>query len=452
MLKKLLLFVLFIPLIGFSQDTIKGHMRPAKDFSYVILYKLHGANQKYVTNTTIKDGDFTLVIPKGSETGMYRISYDNIKNLYIEVLYNHENIEMEFNPEHPNNLVKYKTSQENILFQSYINSIYPYHNALDSIQTRYFQTKDIKEETKLKKLYQENLVKAKAVQDAFETSSKGKLANTFIKSSKRYYSKELIKDTSTYLASLKEHYFDYLDFDNPQLVKSSVVMENVINYIMYLNTSKDRDMLLKMRKEAITTALGKIKNLDLNKNITESLLYLFGQQQEKELVDYLFTNHYYKLPVKLRDFTFEQEVKDLFKTSIGQPAPNIEWDVYGKHYNMAKMQEYDYYLVVFWSSTCSHCAKEIPLLNEYVSTIKNIKVLAIGLEDEASKAGWKEETFEFENLTHILGLGRWKSKYSRDYGVVATPSYYLLDKDKKIIAKPYDLKELKKVLSKAPKK
>jgi hypothetical protein len=36
----------------------------------------------------------------------------------------------------------------------------------------------------------------------------------------------------------------------------------------------------------------------------------------------------------------------------------------------------------------------------------------------------------------------WDCAYVDDYAVTATPSFYLLDKDKKIVYKPFDFKEL----------
>ena len=37
-----------------------------------------------------------------------------------------------------------------------------------------------------------------------------------------------------------------------------------------------------------------------------------------------------------------------------------------------------------------------------------------------------------------------------DYGVTATPTYFVLDKDKNIIAKPYDFEALKEYMDKHP--
>jgi len=77
---------------------------------------------------------------------------------------------------------------------------------------------------------------------------------------------------------------------------------------------------------------------------------------------------------------------------------------------------------------------------------KNTKVVAIGLEDDANN--WQKEIKNFQDFTHVLGLERWNNSIANAYNINATPSYILLDKDKKIIAKPFDLESLRTELKK----
>jgi len=54
---------------------------------------------------------------------------------------------------------------------------------------------------------------------------------------------------------------------------------------------------------------------------------------------------------------------------------------------------------------------------------------------------------EYPDFIHVLGLGKWDNPTSNAYGIESTPSFFLLDKDKKIIAKPYDAVALKTALN-----
>lgn len=451
MLKKnlvvLLLFLAFFTTK--AQDTIKGKMKPIKNYSWVILYQLKGVHQNYVANAPVKNGKFELVIPKGKESGMYRILYDNKKNLFLDFIYNHEDVDVVFHPDYPSILAEYKSSDENRLYQKYLDSISDKFNALDSIQVVYFKNKNTKSDSILNHYYHKKLQEAKKTQKHFESNSKEKLANHFIKANNRYYAKNLIKNTNQYMDTLRAHYFDYVNFKDSILERSSFFMDRILDYITYLHTSNDTKKTNELQKKAIDDVLKIINKTTLKKDLIESLIYLYAQQENKEIVDYLSEKYYTKLPVSLQDAEFKIMISDFFKTTIGQPAPDISWDVYGKKYDLYQLPENDYYIILFWSSTCSHCLKEVPKFNEFLKDKKNITTLAIGLEDDESKANWKELTFDLSNINHhILGLGKWQNKYSRDYGITGTPSYFILDKNKKIIAKPYDLEAIKEFFNK----
>ena len=105
------------------------------------------------------------------------------------------------------------------------------------------------------------------------------------------------------------------------------------------------------------------------------------------------------------------------------------------------------YILVFWSTSCSHCLREIPELYSYSKTKSNLKVVAFALENDAFI--W--ETYSKANLKgwhNVLGLNKWENKTARTYQINATPSYFILDKNKKIIAKPDTIEDVKTFVEK----
>ena len=73
--------------------------------------------------------------------------------------------------------------------------------------------------------------------------------------------------------------------------------------------------------------------------------------------------------------------------------------------------------------------------------VNSFEILCYSLDADRKK--WKDflagGNYQWVNYNDSLG---WKSKVARDFNVNATPLFFLLNKEKKIIAKPTDLGEL----------
>ena len=80
-----------------------------------------------------------------------------------------------------------------------------------------------------------------------------------------------------------------------------------------------------------------------------------------------------------------------------------------------------------------------------MKTQPNTKVVAYALEREDFE--WNEFKKQLYGWHNVIGLNpknKWDNKLVTDtYQVHATPSYFILDSNKKIIAKPHELKNIK---------
>jgi len=74
------------------------------------------------------------------------------------------------------------------------------------------------------------------------------------------------------------------------------------------------------------------------------------------------------------------------------------------------------------------------------------KVIAIGLEDNAAK--WEKEILKYPEFTHILKLEKWENEIVKTYSLTSTPTYFVLDKDKRFIEKPESIEDLEAFLKK----
>jgi len=144
------------------------------------------------------------------------------------------------------------------------------------------------------------------------------------------------------------------------------------------------------------------------------------------------------------NYLLTYKVKDklsLFAAEVGRIAPDFSWKENDKTLTLSKLDDAENYLLIFWSTTCSHCLREIPKIHEFLKENKKVKVIAFSLEKE--KYGWENYKQNLNGWHNVLGLNKWQNKTARTYNIVSTPTYFVLDANKKIISKPEHLKDVK---------
>ncbi len=441
MIKRILFLVFLAPFLLHSQYSIQGKIDQGENFSWVLLYKIKDGKQIYIDNADVDNSNFEFTISENEDPGIYRVFYQIEDQLYIEFIYNKENIDFIFNPNHPIESLKFNHSDENILYQDYFKSIGSEQKYLDSLQVEFFSSNDKKLNKKITKSYQNKLREIKGIQEDFEKQSEGKLAYYFIKASKQFNVENPIKVPVDYLNEVKKYFFDAFDLNDSILNKSTFINDKIVDYIFYLNQSNDREALNEMQKNSINISLSKLSNSLLKKNIEESILNRYAEEQNDEMVNFMLDNHYNKLPNYLQDYGFRNHMLSEVKTAVGKKSPDVVWQENGVLKSLYKANDSNIYIIVFFSSGCLHCQKEMPEFYKFIESTSNIKVITIGLEDE--KTDWENMVKDYTNFINILDLDKWDSPRVEDFGISAIPNYFILNKDKNIIAKPEDLEELK---------
>lgn len=432
-----LILLLLAPTFLLAQNSIKGVFYPPEDYSFALLYKVTPTISNYVSNTKIQeDGSFEFKLDSTATKGMYRLVYAVPQEDYnFDIMYNgKEDVELTFKAETG---VNFKKSAENKLLASYTNSM---SMVTQSIGNYYGQ--ESKDTIALKAIFKTQ----RETQINFEEAAKGTMALEFIKANKPYIPKKA-EDVKTYINNLKTHYFDYLDFNNETLQSSNFLEEKILNYIFGMS-SKSEDEISNYKKN-IDVVYSYLKVAP--KEIQRILLFDLWQQMSdlgfESVSNYIAENYLMDLAVSLNDQELLHALILYKSISKGNVAP--DFDVELKENNalikkkLTTLEGAESYIVVFWSSTCSHCLDEIPQLQTFIKTFPEgkVKVIAIGLEDEPYE--WKDLTYNYPEFIHVYGEGKWDNDIGNAYGVTATPTYFVLDKDKKIIEKPIDFKALK---------
>ena len=442
-MKKIFYIVIFITCFSLqAQFSIKGTIDPDHDYSWILLYKMQNGDQKYIDNADVVEGQFKFEINDSEPSGIYRAYYQIENSLYVEFIYNKEEVEFSFDPNDPDISLSFSQSKENNVYQSYYKEIRSKQQKIDSIQVLYFKSSEENRYLELEKHYKEFLGDLNEVQERYEKESMGMLANHFISASAQYNAESPHKDPSSYMEAIKEHFFDHMDLSDEELSHSTFVSDRLHDYVFYLNQAEDQVSENELQKDAIEKALQWIgDDMELLGSFESDLLEAFLLNENVEMINFVNENHYKNLPAAFQSDELNKRVIATLKTAIGITAPDFSWSENGTTNSLHALSGTDYYIVLFFSSNCPHCQMEIPEFYKFIIGIENIKVVAVGLEDE--KGSWEAMTGTYNEFINILDLDKWSSQKVKDYGVTAIPTYFVLDVDKKILAKPLDFEELK---------
>ena len=247
----------------------------------------------------------------------------------------------------------------------------------------------------------------------------------------------------------KKHYWDGISFSDDRIIRTPFFLPKVEKYFRDIvvpspdSIIRDADYLLLLSR----TSPEMYKFL-LNW-LTDEYIYPKYMGQDAVFV-HLFERYHSKgvsnwLNEKQLT-TISNRAYMLMANLIGEKAADLEMvDENGKPLNLYDVKS-AYTIVCFWDPTCSHCKEEIPKLDSIYKLKwkqQGVKIYAVLTEDERPK--W----LQFIRDKH---LGNWINVYQTDsikkaeaasqrpgyrqlYDVTQTPILYLLDSEKRIIAK-----------------
>ena len=432
-MKKVFFCILFLPLALTAQHKISGMFAPAKEFTYAFLYHSTPKGISYIDRSKVEsDGSFSIAMDSTASTGIYKIVYGlpPEENNFDFIYDGKEDVQLNFDLDKG---LEFTESNENKLWSSYTKSMELVNKAISNYYSK---------ESSDKNAFKDIFKTLKETQDAYENASKGTLALTFIQANRPYIPKGF-ENISTYSKNLKLTFLQQVDFENPLLQSSDFLTDRVMAYVFGMSSynnegyKRDIDHLVELM-------------MNTNPTVKVSLLHMiwkrFVDSNNETMANYVSDNYLLDL-AKEAGYSQLVEILTAFKNnSLGNKAQNFEIPNYenGKSTTLYDLNIADRYLIIFWSSTCSHCLEELPKVKEIIP--ENTKVIAIGIEDDAEN--WQKAIENYPDFIHVLGLQKWDNEIVKAYNIDATPSFIVLDKDKTIIAKPFDLEALKEALNK----
>ncbi|MEX0288197.1 MAG: TlpA family protein disulfide reductase [Flavobacteriaceae bacterium] len=433
MKKILYLFVFLCSLSTIAQHSISGSFSPAEHYQWLLAYKMEPGGQNYVADTRITNGQFTLNLPENSSSGTYRLVYAvPQEEFFFDVIYNgKEDISLRFSTSEG---LTFQSSSENKLFASYFRDLQKQEQKI----IEFYASGNTNTDEFLNLIQQ-----LSKTQETYENSSRGLLIHQFILANKPYIP-AAYESAEVYVKNKKGTYFNNLNLGDEELQASGFLVDKLSNYVFTALPMVLTDAL--GTEQAIKDNIGLVHD-ELEGVATPFKLRLYNTLWSQasaaglnETADYIYTSYLKEVAVAQGDLQLIQKIEVHNRLRLGATAPDILWKAGEDLKKLSALENAENYVLAFWSSTCSHCLSELPKLHSGIQENKTALVLAVGLED--GDQNWKKESAKLPNFEHAISLGKWESEYANLYAIQKTPTYYILDGKKKIIAKPEDYQEV----------
>jgi len=428
--------LVMIPSLIISQNTLKANFTPEEDFTWGILYKNSPTGKKYVAQSKFVEGNLVFELNEKATKGIYKLVYAVPQNEYnFDLIYNgKEDVELTFSL---NNGATFIKSSENILLFSYLNELT-------------FLGKLLEVEYKKDKINRKAITtifdRQRELQIIYEKKSNDMLVKHFIKANKPYIPIKY-ESISNYLKNQTSNYFENIDFSDEILQSSSLLLDKSLAYISSVVNKgfiKQKNYNYNIDKVVAKT---KITNPDFQKVFLAKMWEKFVSYNQIKSANYLAEKYLIPLANQQNDKNLALKLNQFKNLSIGNSAPDFILDESSQK-KLSALDVAENYILVFWSSGCSHCLKELPQLHSLSDKLNSTKykVVAVGLEENYTN--WSNEVKKFPNFINAIKLQKWNNKVVKDYALTSTPTYFVLDQDKKFKFKPEGLKDLKTYLNK----
>lgn len=236
----------------------------------------------------------------------------------------------------------------------------------------------------------------------------------------------------------KDHFFDNIEFTEPGLIRSPVLGVRLDQYF--------RQVVIQMPDSIINEVDRVLEKSAVQDDVFQYVaVWLMNRYASSEIMGHD------AVVVHLADAIYlsgrapwasEEYLSDLKKrvdrlrpNLIGRKAPELLMNSFAGHYVSLYDVNADFTIIYFWEPDCGHCKESTPLLKEYYEKNKANGIAVFAVCTQHDKEKWEKYIVD-HGLNWINGWDPQRlSRFDYLYNVESTPLIYILDRNKKIIAK-----------------
>jgi len=456
---------------------IKGEIIGLQDTSVMLAYYFGG--KQYAADTAFSEnGTF---IFEGDETldgGMYMVVLPNQQ--YFDLVISEQKFSFKTNINSLIESMKFTNSKENTPFYKYLKFISSKQQQVMPLREKQKLTTSDKEKEEINAEIMKIDSEVKEFKYQFEEEYSDIFFTKIIKATTEPEIPEAPEELSKEEKQMfqfeyyKEHYWDNMDFTDERMLKTPIFFNKMDTYLNKMTVqhpdsiSKSADVIVILSRQ--------------NKDIFQYVVSYITSTYERSKImgmDAIFVHmveNYYMTGeadwVKEKQLKkIEERAEKIAPNLIGRPAPPFI-DQLGRPFmkdtsgNIHRLYDIEskYTLLIFFGPDCGHCKKELPKVKKVVDSLKTprlfsnhkpIDIKVYSVQTEFDKKKWKEFIVnqgigDWINVGDILkdpdGNPAASSDWRDQYDIYSTPVIYLLDKDKKILAKRISFKQISKII------
>lgn len=482
-MKSIILFA-FVLVAGFSSaQTLKFKIKGQKDTT-INLVKYFGKGLYYADTAEIKNG---IVQFDGAKQKPGILALYIPGQSMLEFIYNNEDINIEATAPDMLNTATVKTSEENKVFFPYIQFLNEKRGNAKRWQEQradheegsdmYEQlTKQIDQATAQVEEYQLNLIKEHPnmfLSKVVKMSMDIKIPDAPVDAEGN------IIDSTWQFKYFREHYFDNIDFSDDRLV-STPVFHNKFSHFF------SKSMMVQHWDTVLYYAFDLCDQMDKKSDMFQyAVTYITSTFEKSKIMgmDKVFVmmgERYYCAKDEKGDpiahWMPEDKLEELCervskqrRLVMGEVPPNLVLldSTNGNWENLYKTDA-EYTILYFWDPQCGHCKKITPKLGELYDKKwkdRDVEVFAVGKAIGEDFDKWKAfiqtNNLDFINVAvtdslytvakqdarQLMAYTTLESlNYQQTYDIYASPTVFVLDKDKKIIGKKLTISQLEDLI------
>ncbi len=256
---------------------------------------------------------------------------------------------------------------------------------------------------------------------------------------------------------VKNHFWDDVIFSEDRLLRTPFFEPKLDDYFKYYISPEPDSIIAEVKYMLLSARSAKELYPYLLTKFTNKYMNPEFMGQDKVFI-YLFENFYAKGDTVLLNpasrKTIIERAYSLMANQLGQQAPMLELtDTLGKIRSLYGI-EAPFTVVAFWDPNCGHCKEEIPRLDSLYRSkwkAKGVVIYSVNIYENELNA-WKQ--FIIEKKLSATWVHAYQTKeaktaeeklalpnYRQLYDIFKTPTLYLLDKNKRIMAKQLSLEQ-----------